>query len=200
MSLTTKIAAERRALLLIDFQRDFLESSGKMPVARDQVLPVLSAAAQAIVEARSRNDLVVAIGNEFRPGDFLMNALRRYASVARSEGSRWTDKLPLDSAKYFPKWAGSAFVNRELDTWLRAQGIGTLVLTGVFARACVTATAKDALTKGYAVHILVDAVACKSDASRARALARLEARGAVLCKLSQRALPTQPVIGNSALS
>jgi nicotinamidase-related amidase len=86
MSLTTKITAERRAPLLIDFQRDFLESSGKMPVARDQLLPVLSAAAQAIVEARSRNDLVVAIGNEFRPGDFLMNALRRYASVAGSEG------------------------------------------------------------------------------------------------------------------
>jgi nicotinamidase-related amidase len=39
MSLTTKMAAERRALLLIDFQRDFLESSGKMPVARDHVLP-----------------------------------------------------------------------------------------------------------------------------------------------------------------
>jgi len=159
----------------------------------------LSAAARAIVEARSRNDLVVAIGNEFRPGDFLMNALRRYASVAGSEGSRWTDKLPLDGAKYFPKWAGSAFVNRELDTWLRARGITTLVLTGVFANACVTATAKDALTKGYAVHILADAVACKSDASRARALARLEARGAVLCKLSQRGLPTQPVIDNSAL-
>jgi nicotinamidase-related amidase len=175
-------ATGRRALLLIDFQRDFLDWSGKMPVARDQVSPVLSAAAQAIAEARKEGDLVVAIGNEFRPSDFLMNALRRHASIAGSEGARWTEKLPLEGIKYFPKWAGSAFVNPELGAWLRAQSVRTLVLTGVFARACVTATAKDALAKGYAVHILPDAVACKSDSSRARALGRLEARGAILCR------------------
>jgi nicotinamidase-related amidase len=190
MNLTTEMATGRRALLLIDFQRDFLEASGRMPVARDQVSLVLSAAAQAVAEARKEGDLVVAIGNEFRPGDFLMNALRRHASIAGSEGASWTEKLPLDGIKYFPKWAGSSFVNQELDAWLRAQFVRTLVLTGLFARACVTATAKDALAKGYAVHVLVDAVACKSAASRAHALARLEARGAVLCKLPQKALPT----------
>ena len=33
----------RRALLLIDFQRDFLAGDGRMPVARNQVGPVLAA-------------------------------------------------------------------------------------------------------------------------------------------------------------
>jgi nicotinamidase-related amidase len=175
-------APTRRALLLIDFQRDFLEPSGRMPVARAQVDSVLSAAARAMAEARDAGDLVVAIGNEFRPGDVLMNLLRRNASVAGSEGSRWTDRLPLDGTTYFAKWAGSAFVNPELDLWLRAHDVKTLVLTGLMARACVTATAKDALARGYAVKILADGVACKSDASRARALARLKARGAVVLR------------------
>ena len=34
--------APRRALFLIDFQRDFLADDGRMPVARDQVAPVLA--------------------------------------------------------------------------------------------------------------------------------------------------------------
>ncbi len=180
---TNDVAApERRALLLIDFQRDFLEPSGRLPAARNQVAPVLSAAARAIEEAKAAGDFVVAIGNEFRPLDFLMNFLRRGASIAGSEGARWTDKLPLDGVKYFPKWAGSAFVNPDLDKWLRANHVNTLVLTGLMASACVKATAKDALAGGYQVRIRADAVACRGDASRARALARLEARGAVVLR------------------
>jgi nicotinamidase-related amidase len=107
-----------------------------------------------------------------------MNLLRRRAAIAGSDGARWSDRLEVDGAQYFPKWAGSAFVNPELDIWLRAHGVATLVLCGLMARACVTATAKDALTKGYNVQILADAVACYPDASRSRALARLKARGA----------------------
>ncbi len=118
-----------------------------------------------------------------------MNIRRRGASIAGSEGARWTDKLPLDGVKYFPKWAGSAFVNPDLDKWLRANHVNTLVLTGLMANACVTAAAKDALAKGYKVRVRADAVACRGDASRARALARraralarLEAKGAVVLR------------------
>lgn len=174
--------AGRRALLLIDFQRDFLDSAGRMPVARSQVSSVLDAADEAMAQARKAGDFVIAIGNEFRPQDWLMNLLRRHASIAGSEGARWTEKLPLDGIRYFPKWAGSAFVNPELDRWLRSHDVRTLTLTGVFARACVTATAKDALAKGYAVQVLAGAVACKSDASRSRALARLEAAGVTVIR------------------
>ena len=182
-------APARRALLMIDFQRDFLDPSGRMPVDRNQVSPVLRAAAKAMADARVAGDLIVAIGNEFRPGDLLMNLLRRYASIAGSEGARWSDKLPLEGTTYFPKWAGSAFVNPQLDRWLQAHNVKTLVLTGLMARACVTATAKDALARGYEVQILTDAVACKSDASRARALARLKAKGAVLLPVAGQGRP-----------
>ena len=95
-------APARRALLLIDFQRDFLEPARRMPVARAQVDSVLSAAARAMAEARDAGDLIVAIGNEFRPGDILMNLFRRNASILGSEGASWTDRLPLDGATYFP--------------------------------------------------------------------------------------------------
>jgi len=167
----------RRALVLIDFQNDFIEPTGRMPVDQGQVASVLQAARQAISHAQRTGDLVVAIGNEFRPSDYLMNLLRRNASIAGSPGARWVRYLPLEGIPYFPKWAGSAFVNPEFERWLRKEHVRTLCLAGLQAKACVTATAKDAMQRGYAVEVLDRAIACVSDRSRARALARLERRG-----------------------
>jgi nicotinamidase-related amidase len=175
-------AHSRRALLLIDFQRDFLEADGRMPVARAQVSPVLDAARRALGDARKAGDLVVAIGNEFRPGDVLMNVLRRYASIAGAPGAQWTEHLPLDGVPYFPKWAESAFVNPDLDAWLRDYEVKTLALAGLKANACISSTAKEAMRRGYKVEILADAIACGSDRSRTRALSRLKAKGAALLR------------------
>ena len=171
------------ALLLIDFQRDFLDWSGKMPVARDQVSPVLSAAAQAIAEARKEGDLVVAIGNEFRPSDFLMNALRRHASIAGSEGARWTEKLPLEGIKYFPKWAGERF---------RQSGTGRLASSTIRPHARSNRSFREGLRdrnrKGCSREGRLRRTSCQTP-SRARATARgpgrlprLEARGAILSR------------------
>ncbi len=169
-----------KALILIDFQNDFLEADGKMPVARAQAAPALAAAAAAMADARRRGDLVIAVGNEFRPGDWFMNILRRHAAIAGSQGAAWAESLQLDGAAYFPKWAGSAFVNPDFEACLQCHRITSLTLTGVFARACVSATARDALARGYTVELLAGAIACASDASRRRALSRLEKRGAKL--------------------
>ena len=110
-----------QALLLIDFRDDFLADHGRMPVARDQVEPVLAATRAAIAQAQARGDLIVQIGNEFRP---------------------------------------------------------EVVVAGLYARACVAATAKAALARGFHVQVLGDAVACRSDASREGALGRLRGFGA----------------------
>jgi nicotinamidase-related amidase len=167
----------RRALVLIDFQEDFIEPTGRMPVDQGQVASVLQAARKAMSDSQRTGDLVVAIGNEFRPSDYLMNLFRRNASIAGSPGARWVEDLPLAGNPYFPKWASSAFVNPDFDRWLQAERVRTLRLTGLQAKACVTATAKDAMRRGYTVEVLDPAIACVSDRSRERALARLERLG-----------------------
>ncbi len=91
----------------------------------------------------------LAVGNEFRPGDWFMNVLRRHAAIAGSRGAAWAGSLKLEGAAYFPKWAGSAFVNPDFEACLKSHRITSLTLTGVFARACVSATARDALARGY---------------------------------------------------
>ena len=167
------------ALMLIDLQADFLDDDGRMPVARAHVAPMIAAAADAAALFKRCGRPVVAVGNEFRRSDVVMNFLRRYASVEGSPGARWDGRVPLDGAKYFPKWGGSAFGNPELEPWLRAQSVSTLVIGGLMARACVTATTKAAIERGFRVMLIEPAIACVSDRSRERALARLERKGAL---------------------
>ena len=168
---------EKRALLLIDFQRDFLTDRGRMPVAASQVQPVIDAANRAAARARAEGVEVVAIGNEFLRRDWVGNLLRRFAALACSDGARWDERVPREGARYFAKWRGSAFCNPELDRFLRSENVGELDLAGLYAGACVSATARDALKRGYRVAVLADAVADRSDAARSRALRRLERHG-----------------------
>ena len=173
----TDETAPRRALLLIDFQYDFLAADGRMPVDRSQVQPVVDAARSAIERARGAGDLIVRIGNEFGPNDVVGNVLRHRAAVAGSPGAAWDPRVDAKDSIYVAKWKSNAFCNPELSQLLKDGQIEYVRLAGLFARACVTATAKAARAQGLQVQLLVDAIACKSNASRSAALARLARRG-----------------------
>ena len=169
--------APRRALLLIDFQYDFLADDGRMPVDRTQVQPVVAAARSAIDTARGAGDLVVRIGNEFRPGDFVGNAFHHRAAIAGSPGACWDPRIDARDSVYLAKWKSNALCNPEVSHLMGEHLIERVSLAGLFARACVTATAKGARARGLQVDLLVNAIACKSDASRSAALTRLGRRG-----------------------
>ena len=166
-----------RALLLVDFQEDFLTDSGRMTVARHQIPSVLAGARRAIEDARAAGDLIVKIGNEFRKTDVARNLLRHYAAIAGSEGTRWDSRVAVE-AVYLPKWKPDAFCNPSLASTLDEASIGSVSVAGLFAAACVTATSRTALERGMAVTLLADAIACRSDASRDKALEHLSVLGA----------------------
>jgi nicotinamidase-related amidase len=168
----------KTALLLIDFQRDFLAPDGRMPVARGQIESVVAAANKAIADARARGEEIVAIGNEFPRSDVVMNFFRRNAALTGSPGAMWDKRIPITSVPYFRKWRGDAFCNPALEEFLRTHGVGQVTLAGLFASACVSATAKGALARGFKVTILGDAVADSSARARDAALQRLARRGA----------------------
>lgn len=176
--MTTAATPGRQALVLLDFQRDFLADDGRMPVARHHVAPVLAAARSAVEQARLRGDLVITVGNEFRRADVVGNLLRRRAAVSGSAGTAWDQRIDVDDALYVPKSAGNAFTNPTLGAALDAHGITRLQIAGLFAKGCVRATARAALRRGLTVEVLGDAVACSSDRSRDRALRHLGDRGA----------------------
>lgn len=84
----------------------------------------------------------------------------------------------IAGAPYFPKRRGDAFSNPDLERFLLSHHIGRIVLCGVYAGDCVTATAHGALGRGISVIILSDAVGAASVAARQSALARISQTGA----------------------
>jgi nicotinamidase-related amidase len=167
----------RRALLLIDFQEDFLAPSGRMPVDQDQVQPVLEAAQHAVDEAQRNGDLIVKIGNEFRPSDVIGNVFRHHAAMKGSPGAAWDGRIDPSGATYVPKWKADAFCNRDLATLLEEAHVYQIRLAGLYAKACVSATAKRAHKAGLSVQVIGDATACSSDKSRQNALDKLRRVG-----------------------
>ena len=167
----------RRALLLIDFQEDFLSPTGRMPVDQGQVQPVLQAAQRAVDGAQRDGDLIVKIGNEFRPRDVIGNLFRRHSAVKGSPGAAWDGRIDPPGAPYLPKWKADAFCNPDLASLLEDAHVGQVRLAGLYAKACVSATARAALERGLSVQVIGDATACSSDKSRQNALDKLRRAG-----------------------
>lgn len=66
---------------------------------------------------------------------------------------------PLAHEKIVTKHTNSAFIGTELDGWLRAREIGTLVICGVLTNNSVEATARMAGNLGYLTYVVSDATA-----------------------------------------
>jgi nicotinamidase-related amidase len=167
----------RRALLLIDFQEDFLAPGGRMPVQQSQVQPALEAARRMVDEALVKDDLIVKIGNEFRQSDVIGNLFRHHAAMKGSVGAAWDCRIDPPEATYVPKWKSDAFCNPDLMELLEEERVGQVRLTGLYAKACVTATAKGARKRGLSVAVIGGATACSSDESRRVALDKLRRIG-----------------------
>jgi nicotinamidase-related amidase len=169
--------SQMKALLLVDFQKDFLASDGRMPVDQGQVRPVIEAAQRAVDNAHSDGDLIVKIGNEFRRSDMIGNAVRHHAAMQGSPGATWDRRIDPPGAMYVPKWKSNAFCNPDLAALLEEADVTQVRLAGLFAKACVSATAKGARNRKMSVQVIGDATACSSDTSRRRALERLRRIG-----------------------
>jgi len=171
------MSGARRALLLIDFQEDFLAPNGRMPIDQDQVQPVIAAAQRAVDEAQLNGDLIVRIGNEFRPSDVIGNLFRHHAAMKGSTGAAWDSRINPPGSAYVSKWRSDAFCNPDLATLLEEAQVGQVRLAGLYAKACVSATAKGAHRRGFSVQVIGDATACSTDESRHSALNKLRRKG-----------------------
>jgi nicotinamidase-related amidase len=86
-------------------------------------------------------------------------------------GSRWVAIDPrLETSpedRVFEKTHASAFHRTDLDAWLRAAGVDTLVIGGFTTSGCVRASAVDALQHDYRTVVVEDAVGDRDAAAHA---------------------------------
>lgn len=164
------------ALVMLDLQRDLLESTGKLQVAEHQVRPLLETVAALHASARARGRPVIRVDNVFAPLD-PGNLFRHGATVRGDPGAEWDPRAPQDFDASFEKDAPDAFSNRAFDADLRSRQVTHLVIAGVFADGCVTWTTRGALQRGYRVTLVSSGVAAGTDEARTKALEALRVDG-----------------------
>ena len=159
------------ALLLIEFQNEWLSSEGKLHhLFQDKALLEQALEQTKIAMQQARNNHVPIIYTA-------MGCSSNYAELGQTDfglrgaipvAKTWQEGGELIHPNFAPeeqdyvisnKKGGSAFAHTDLDLYLRTHNIKRLYIAGFALHVCVLATAWSAHDLGYEVVILEDAVA-----------------------------------------
>ena len=187
------------ALLMIDFQRDFVDPGGfgealgnDVSLLRRAVPPaarVLKAARAAelfIVHTREghRPDLSDCPPSKqargrLRPGIGDPGPMGRILVRGESGHDIVTELYPEPSEPVVDKPGKGAFYATDLESLLRHRGIKQLIVCGVTTEVCVSTTVREANDRGYDCLVLEDCVASYFPAFQTAALEMIKAQGGI---------------------
>jgi nicotinamidase-related amidase len=139
----------KRALLVIDVQNEYF--TGLLPVCYPpNTLPNVLAAIEA---AQDANIPVVVVQHELKTPN-------AKAFIKGTNGWELLDEIKnIECNHYVEKNFPSSFVGTDLEEWLRANGIDTVVISGYMTQFCCDTTARYAYHMGFKVEFLSDATA-----------------------------------------
>ncbi len=172
------VLSARRALLVVDMQRDYCVPEGVIgQLGHDTShFPDVAARLERFVErTRAAFDAVIFVRTLFPPWPrsrahrlhYGRNALSRTRDASLAD---WFGVRPQSSDVVIEKARYSAFQDTPLDAMLRASEIRTLVVAGATTDVCVDTTVRHAFMKDYAVVVLSDCCGASTPARHAHAL------------------------------
>ncbi|HML20528.1 MAG TPA: isochorismatase family cysteine hydrolase [Aggregatilinea sp.] len=143
----------RKAVLVVDVIKDFVDPEGKVP--HPQAAAIVPHIEAFVAEARKAGAIVIWIIDAHRPGkpDWELAHVRAHCT----DGTRGVElaeplaALPEDYV--IKKRRYSAFMGTDLDLVLRDNGVDTLFITGTKTNVCIRATSQDAFEMNYSVII-----------------------------------------------
>jgi nicotinamidase-related amidase len=118
----------------------------------------------------------VGPGNAGLSGPEILRRGLNFAGVQATIKGTWGHEiiaeLPFDAERdlVVEKRRLSSFVGTDLDMYLRANGIKTIVIVGVVTQGCVECTARDAASYDYYVAVAADCVASTTQTDHERGL------------------------------
>ena len=187
------------ALLMIDFQRDFVDPGGFGEALGNDVSLLRRAvppAGRVLEAARARGLLVIHTREGHRPDltdcPPAKKARGRLAAgigdpgplgrilVRGEEGHDIVKELyPEPGEPVVDKPGKGAFFATDLDGILKNRGIRQLVVCGVTTEVCVNTTVREANDRGYDCLVLEDCVASYFPEFQKAALAMIKAQGGI---------------------
>jgi nicotinamidase-related amidase len=168
------------AVIVVDVQEDFTTwSVGRLGYAADALESFFSVVNRVQAEARRQAIPIVHIRHQFE--EILARLFARLfvgsRGIAGRPGTRLDPRLEAAASDVtFTKRKGDSFSNPGLDAFLRSRNVEHVVILGLDGVACVHATVRGALNRGYRVspgprrhsHEQAREVACAARRARAR--------------------------------
>jgi nicotinamidase-related amidase len=170
----SQIDLSKSALVLIEYQRDWLDQDGKLHrLLEDEQLARTSVerSKTALDAARRAGLTIVHVGLRFAPGYPELGHEARYGlrKTIRTMGSFAEDGRGSEFEPPFAPLPGefvvsgrtgaSAFAGSNLDSFLRNNGLTQLYLMGYATHVCVESTFRQAHDLGYDAAVILDATA-----------------------------------------
>ncbi|WP_052055394.1 cysteine hydrolase family protein [Myxosarcina sp. GI1] len=191
---------DRMALVIIDMQRDFLESGGfGEALGNDvsQLRAIVPALKQLLDTFRARNlPIIYTIeGHRSDLSDCPPAKLRRGKGnlkigdkgtmgrilILGEPGNEIIPELhPRDNETVIFKPGKGAFYNTDLETLLQKQSITHLIITGVTTEVCVQTTMREANDRGYECLLVEDATASYFPKFKQATLEMVRAQGGIV--------------------
>ncbi|MEO0049075.1 MAG: hypothetical protein RL556_407, partial [Actinomycetota bacterium] len=176
--------ANRTALLLVDLQRDYFDRPGLEPseeVVIAEVSKLLSGFRNLGAKIAHIRTIVSATGENAMP-HWQRNAICVEGTAGVEPPSELTSRAdePVFTKQFF-----RGFANPEVNDWLVANQIETVVIAGLYTHACVRETALDAYEHGFQVVIATDAIGSNAPAHASESLEWLTNRAATAQPTSQ---------------
>lgn len=163
----------KKALIVIDMLRDFVEPDGKLyigPTAKG----VVEAISREIEKARSCRWPIIYVCDTHSKDDPEFNMFPPHC-ITGTPGAEVVDELkPHPGDKIIPKRRYSGFFQTDLDLTLRELDIDEVVLVGVCTNICNLYTAADARMLNYKVTALRDCMSSFDEAAHKFALKEME--------------------------
>ena len=178
VTLEKKVAPTHTAVIVIDMQNDFCSHEGLVAKGGRDVSAAQELAMRMpnlIEAARGAGVLIVFVrnvntseNNKYLSDVWLEQAARKqgggYTRFPGCEEGSWGSEFygnvrPDPRDPVVTKHRYSAFHNTEMDTLLRANGIRTVVITGVSTNVCVETTARESFMRDYYVVLVADGTA-----------------------------------------
>jgi nicotinamidase-related amidase len=154
------------AVVMVDFVRAYFEPGEQLYMGLDDCL---DSAARVLAAARAAGVIVVHTKVSFAAGGVDGGQFFRKVGALASfvgdtpAGQIMPEVQPLESEPVLVKQYASAFFGTSLASTLQANGVDTLIITGVSTSGCVRATAVDAMQYGFVPLVVRDAVGDRAD-------------------------------------
>jgi len=161
----------KRALLVIDVQNEYFPG-GALPVTHPEgslkkITDAMDGAAEAGIPI-----VVIQHGTEDAEAKAFVKGTRGW----RLKGEVEVRKRAVVIEKTLP----GSFTGTNLESWLKENGVDTVVIAGYMTQMCCDTTARQAVHRGYAVEFLSDATGTLDQGNSAGKISAADLHRAIL--------------------